>query len=126
MTGNVSGDATRYALAGSLVAACGEDLAGSEAPGRVGYAPPVTDLPDYPVDDAVLLRTSSSVENTIIFVYEEILSTGALDASDVALLDRLVEDHAAISAEMGQLTVAAGGEAWTCTNPWMMDRLVDQ
>jgi len=109
----------------ALVAACGEDISGSEAPGRVGYAPPVTDPPDYPVDDAVLLRTSSSVENTIIFIYEEILASGALDDSDIALLDRLVEGHVVISAEMGELTVAAGGQAWTCTNPWMMDRLVE-
>lgn len=108
----------------ALVAACGEDLSGSEAPGRVGYSPPVTNPPDYPVDDAVLLRTSSSVENTIISIYEEILASGALDASDVTLLDRLLEGHVAISAEMGELTVSAGGEAWTCTNPWMMDRLV--
>jgi hypothetical protein len=109
----------------ALVAACGDDIAGSEAPGRVGYAPPVTDPPDYPVDDAVLLRTSSSVENTIISVYEEIRTSDLLDASDVVLIDRLLEDHGAISAEMGELTVAAGGEAWTCTNPWMMDRLVE-
>ena len=109
----------------ALVAACGDDISGSEAPGRVGYAPPVTDPPDYPVDDAVLLRTSSSLENTIIFVYEEIRASGELDASNIAVLDRLLEDHVAISAEMRELTVAAGGEAWTCTNPWMMDRLVE-
>ena len=109
----------------ALVAACGDDVGGSEAPGRVGYAPPVTDPPDYPVDDAVLLRTSSSVENTIIFVYDKLLAGGALEADAATLIQRLVEDHQAISDEMGALSVEVGGQAWECTNPWMMDRLVE-
>jgi hypothetical protein len=38
----------------ALAAACGTDRTGDDAPGRVGYAPPVEDLEDYPIDDAVL------------------------------------------------------------------------
>jgi hypothetical protein len=109
----------------ALVAACGDDVGGSEAPGRVGYAPPVTDPPDYPVDDAVLLRTSSSLENTIISVYGDILASGALEADATTLIERLIEDHQEISDEMNALAVGAGGEAWDCTNPWMMDRVVE-
>lgn len=109
----------------ALVAACGDGVGGSEAPGRVGYAPSVTDPADYPVDDAVLLRTSSSIENTIIFVYQEALASGVLDADAVTLLERLIEDHEATSKEMGSLTATAGGEAWECTNTWMIDRLVE-
>lgn len=109
----------------ALMAACGDDVGGSEAPGRVGYAPPATDSPDYPVDDAVLLRTASSLENTIILVYEQILASGNLDSAATTFLDRLLQDHRTIAAEMETLTKDVGGEAWTCTNAWMIDRLVD-
>lgn len=109
----------------ALVAACGEDRTGDDAPGRVGYAPPITDPPDYEVDDAVLLRTASSLELTAVAVYEAILDTGALDADTTALVERLVESHQAVADEMGALTESVGGEAWECTNPWYMDRVIE-
>ena len=109
----------------ALVAACGNDRGGDEAPGRVGYAPPVTDPPDYPIDDAVLLRTASSLELTLVEVYETILAVGVLEGDQVLLVERLIEDHQAVADEMGELTDSVGGTAWECTNPWYMDRLVD-
>lgn len=109
----------------ALVVACGEDREGDTSPGRVGYAPPITDPPEYAVDDAVLLRTASSLELTVVDVYETVLGTDLLDAEQVALFERLVEDHRAVADEMGALTESVGGEAWECTNPWYMDRLVE-
>ncbi|HSP29411.1 MAG TPA: hypothetical protein VLN74_12735 [Ilumatobacteraceae bacterium] len=108
----------------ALVAACGDDRTGDTAPGRVGYAPPITNPPEYPIDDAVFLRTASSLELTAIAVYEAILDTGALDADVTTLVERLIENHQAIADEMGALTEAVGGVAWACTNPWYMDRLI--
>jgi hypothetical protein len=108
----------------ALVAACGDDRGGDEAPGRVGYAPPITEPEDYPIDDAVLLRTASSLELTLVDVYETILSVGVLEGDQVLLVENLIESHLAIAAEMGELTVAIDGVAWECTNPWYMDRLV--
>jgi rubrerythrin len=108
----------------ALAAACGTDRTGDDAPGRVGYAPPITDPPDYSVDDAVLLRTASSLELTAIAVYEAILDTGALDDDLTTLVERLIENHQEIADEMGQLTESVGGEAWECTNDWYMDRTV--
>ncbi len=110
--------------AAALVAACGTDDS-AEAPGRVGYAPPVTEPPDYPIDDAVMLRTASSMELTLVSVYETILGVGVLDADQTMLVERLIEDHLAVAAEMGALTETVGGVAWDCTNPWYMERLVD-
>jgi len=110
--------------AAALVAACGDDRTGDTAPGRVGYAPPIEELEDYPIDDAVLLRTASSLELTAIAVYEAVLGTGLLDSELTALVDRLIEDHQAIADEMGELTESVGGVAWECTNPWYMDRTV--
>ena len=108
----------------ALVAACGDDRGGDTAPGRVGYAPPITDPPEYAVDDAVYLRTASSLELTAVAVYEAVLETGALDADVTTLVERLMENHQAIADEMGTLTEAVGGVAWACTNPWYMDRLI--
>jgi hypothetical protein len=108
----------------ALVAACGDGRTGDESPGRVGYAPPVTDPPSYPIDDAVLLRTASSLELTAVSIYETILSVGVLEGDQILLVERLIEDHRAIADEMGELTESVGGVAWECTNPWYMDRLV--
>ena len=33
-------------------------------------------------------------------------------------------NHQDVANAMGSLTEDAGGEAWECTNPWMMDRLI--
>lgn len=109
----------------AIAAACGADRTGDTAPGRVGFAPPITALPDYDVDDVVLLRTASSLEYTAIFAYEQVLSLGVLDADVTALVEELIANHQDIADEMGELTVAAGGEAWECTNPWYMERLIE-
>jgi len=109
----------------ALVAACGDDSAVEADPGRVGYLPPVTDPPEYVVDNAVLLRTISSVENTAAYAYDKLLETGELDADLTEVVKRLAEDHRVVAEEMAALTVAAGGTAWECTNPWMMDRGID-
>lgn len=109
----------------ALVAACGEDRGGDDAPGRVGNAPDVTAPPSYDVDDAVLLRTASSLEYTAISVYESALGLdGAIPDDVVPIVERLIEDHQSVADRMTELTEAAGGDAWTTTNPWLMERLV--
>ena len=107
----------------AFVAACGART-GDDAPGRVGFAPPIEELEDYPIDDAVLLRTASSLEVTAIAVYEAVLDTGLLDADLTALVERLIEDHQMIADQMAELTESVGGVAWECTNPWYMERTI--
>jgi hypothetical protein len=109
----------------AFIAACGEDRTGDESPGRVGYAPPQTDLPTYPVDDAVLLRTAASLERTIVAVYEEILGSDTLSDDLAALLETLIPLHEEIIAGVDELTTSVGGTPWECTNPWYVDRLID-
>lgn len=109
----------------AFAAACGDDLGGDTDPGRVGYAPPITNPPTYDVDDAVLLRTISSVELTIIATYGRLTEIGAIDADQTELVAAFTEHHQRIADEMGELTASVGGDAWTCTNDWMTDRLVD-
>ena len=58
-------------------------------------------------------------------IYETFLDVGVLDDEQSLLVERFIESHLAIAAEMGELTEAIGGVAWECTNPWYMNRLVD-
>lgn len=109
----------------AIAAACGNDRTGDSAPGRVGYAPPIEELEDYAIDDAVMLRTASSLELTAVAVYTAVLGTGLLDDDLTTLVERLIEDHQMVADEMGQLTEAIDGVAWECTNPWYMDRTVE-
>ncbi len=108
----------------AIVAACGDNRTGATDPGRIGIAPPITAPPDYPVDDAVLFRTGSSLEQSTIMVYEAILDLGVLDAAGTTLVRQLVENHKEIDTVMGELTVAAGGQVWPCTNPWFDERFL--
>lgn len=109
----------------AIVAACGDDRTGDATPGRVGNAPKVTSPPEYPVNDAVLLRTASSLEITAIVVYQTAQDLGILDGDLATLVERLIEDHQATADRMGELTEAAGGTAWTTTNPWIMERTIE-
>lgn len=107
----------------ALVAACGQDRGGSEEGGRVGYQPPITDPPDYGVDDAVLLRTIASVEITIADALSEMIENA--DADVAPLIEAFIANHRRIADEANGFAVAAGGEAWECGNTWMIDRLID-
>ena len=109
----------------AVVAACGSNRTGDTAPGRVGNAPKVTALPEYEVNDAVLLRTASSLENTALYVYDVAMSIDGFDEGMIPLVERIMEDHRATADEMAALTEAAGGTPWTETNPWYMDRAIE-
>ncbi len=109
---------------GALIAACGEGRGGDDAPGRVGNAPETTELPNYEVTSTALLRTASSLEYTAIEVYTTAVEAGYIPEALVPTVEAFVENHQAIADRMVELTEAEGGEAWTCSNPWLMDRLV--
>ncbi|MDX2380875.1 MAG: hypothetical protein QNM02_14075 [Acidimicrobiia bacterium] len=108
----------------AIAAACGDDRGGDTAPGRVGYAPTPEPLPPFPVDDSVYLRTSTSVEVTIVDVYSELLAGGELGADVAAAVTELVTRHQVLVEQLSELTSAAGGTPWPCANPWMVDRLI--
>ncbi len=108
----------------ALVAACGNDRTGDTAPGRVGNADPILPLPDYAVNNVVLLRTASSLELTAVAVYETAKGLGVLEGSTADLVDRIQANHQATADKMAELTEAAGGTAWTDTNPWIMERAI--
>lgn len=107
---------------GALLAACAKGEEGE--PGRVGYAPAATPLPNVVVDDAVRLRTATSIEHTIVAVYAKLTELGALEADDQAFLDKLSAQHEKTAADVARLTKDAGGEPYECANTWYMERVV--
>lgn len=109
---------------GAIAAACGDGRGGDDAPGRVGNAVVITSPEDFPVDDAVRLRTASSLEISAAELYEAALDLDVLASAAVPLVERLIDNHRGIADEMGALTEAAGGTAWTCNNPWYSERIL--
>lgn len=109
---------------GAIVAACGTGRTGSDDPGRLGVAAPVPTLPDAEINDGVLLRTAQSLEYTAIEVYEAAAELDALSGDELALVERFVSDHQRHAAAIGALVTQAGGEEYTCPNPFIMDRAV--
>ena len=97
---------------GAIAAACGENRGGSTDPGRVGIAPPQPTLPEVeePASDITILRTAQSMEYAALELYQSLIETGALDADEQALFERIVADHTEDADAMGALVVTAGGE----------------
>jgi hypothetical protein len=111
--------ATSVGLA-ALLAACGNDE--DPAPGRVGNAPEETDLSTAEVNDLVYLRTLTSLEYSILAVYEALSEIDGLDEDVTALLARFRDDHSSAADTLAELTSAAGGEPYECPNSWLMRR----
>ena len=111
---------------GAVLAACGGSSSAEGEPGRVGYAPVPTALPIEVIDDSVYLRTAQSIEYTILDVYGTITDSGELTGTAADLLARLIEEHEAEAAVVGDLVTEAGGEPYECTNSWYMERVVPQ
>ena len=108
---------------GGVLAACGASSSGGE-PGRVGNAPPIEPLPTAEVDDAVILRTMTSMEYLLLDLYQTLKDLDQLDARGSALIDRFVEDHRAAADELITLTEEAGAEPYPCANDWYTRRVV--
>jgi hypothetical protein len=96
--------ATSVGLA-ALLAACGNDE--DPAPGRVGNAPEETDMPTTEVNDVVYLRTLTSLEYSILAVYEALSEIDGLDEDVTALLARFSDDHRSAADTFAELTSAA-------------------
>lgn len=111
---------------GALLAACGEGRSGLEEPGRVGTAEPGSTLAEAPINDLTFLRTAQSLEHTAIDVYETALGLAVFDAGNTAVVRRFIADHREHSAALSRLISGLGGEVYTCSNPWIMERFIDQ
>jgi len=88
----------------------------------VGNAPVATDLPAVIVDDAVYLRTMTSLEHSLVEVYAVLAGLEGLGEQTTAALSRFTADHTANADALAQLTTDAGGEPYSCSNSWLMGR----
>ena len=85
---------------------------------RVGNAPTTTALPEPVINDAVLLRTASSLEQSIVSVYDMVIDNAELlDPSHNDLAKRFRDDHLADAAVFEQLTTDIGGRAVDVQQP---------
>ncbi|MGZ4739303.1 MAG: ferritin-like domain-containing protein [Ilumatobacteraceae bacterium] len=108
----------------AVISACGEHVRGEV--GRVGAVPTTAKLPDAVVTNVTLLRTASSLEHSIVSVYDQIIGkSNLLDPKYNDMFKRFRDDHAADAKTFEDLTTAAGGTAWTCGNPKINDVIVN-
>ena len=107
----------------AVISACGEHARGEV--GRVGAVPSTVKLPDAIVDNAVLLRTASSMEHSTIDVYDQIIgNSDLLDPKYNDVAKRFRDDHLAHAELLEKLTTGAGGTPWACSNPKFDDVVV--
>ncbi|MAT07343.1 MAG: hypothetical protein CL424_20140 [Acidimicrobiaceae bacterium] len=110
---------------GALLAACGSDRSGPDTPGKIGVEMlPEDESIDTTVDDAVILRTLQSLEYTTIEMHTILAGSGALSGDALALAERLITEHRRHADEVGELVAQAGGSAYECANPFLMERTV--
>ncbi|MGZ4680364.1 MAG: hypothetical protein ACXVIH_10155, partial [Ilumatobacteraceae bacterium] len=108
----------------AVISACGEHVRGEV--GRVGAVPTTAKLPDAVVTNVTLLRTASSLEHSIISVYDQIIGkSNLLDPKYNDMIKRFREDHVADAKTFEDLTTAAGGTAWSCANPKFNDVIIN-
>ncbi len=115
----------------AVLAACGDT--GGEL-GRVGVGAPTPTLLDPIVDDSVLLRTSASIETSIVNAYQHILDGGFLgrpspthpDLGDQTdLVTNYLAHHKKSAESFNALAQEAGGEPWLCGNPRLDSAFID-
>jgi hypothetical protein len=81
-------------------------------------------LTQPPVTDAVYLRTSSSVVHNAIDSYGALLDLDVLDPDDAELMRYVLDQHREHAAQLGEATVAVGGEAFEEPNPSVAETVV--
>jgi hypothetical protein len=111
--------------AAALVAACADNTIAGDI-GRVGTGATTPKLPDPIVNNSVLLRTSSSIEQSIVAAYQNMLKKGWLTQKSAtlpnlgdqsALVTTFIDHHTKAAETFNSLAQEAGGEKWTCGNP---------
>jgi len=108
----------------AVIAACGEHERGQV--GRVGLVPTTVKLPDAVVTNVTLLRTASSLEHSIINVYNQVVDhSDLLDPKLNDMAKRFMADHADHAQFFEKLTSDAGGVPWTCSNPKIDDIIIN-
>ena len=109
----------------AVISACGEHERGEV--GRVGAVPTTVKLPDAIVNNVVLLRTASSMEHSMIDVYNQIIGkSDLLDPKYDDVAKRFMDDHNGPCRRCSRSSPpTAGGTPWTCGNPKFDDVVIE-
>jgi hypothetical protein len=119
--------------AAALVAACSDNTIAGPV-GRVGVGEPNPTLKDPVINDGVLLRTSASIELSIVGAYNHIIEKGWLAKSSTtlpklgdqtALVKEFITHHQKAAEMFNSLAQEAGAEPWTCGNPRLDSAFLD-
>ena len=106
---------------GTALAACSTDGGAIPVSGEVAQPASLT---QPPVNDAVYLRTSSSVVHNAIDSYGALLALDVLSPDDTELMSYVLDQHREHAAQLGKATVAVGGEAYEKPNPSVAETIV--
>jgi hypothetical protein len=108
----------------AVVAACSNTEAGNL--GRVGLAPSTTKLPDVTYTDVTLLRTCSSLQHSLLDLYNSVKDDPELlDPVNRPLVLQLIADAQSTAKTFEGLTVERGGEVWACGNTKFDSALIE-
>ena len=108
----------------AVVAACAPDRPPAQV-AQIGQSPATTGLPTQNITDEVLLRTSSSMEHSLVGAYDKVLAVNAI-TPDAATSVRIFRDHHAQHATFfEQATTAAGGTPYTQPNSALQANIID-
>jgi hypothetical protein len=112
----------------AVLAACGGP--GGEGAGtgarvaQAGETPVTTALPERVVNDAVLLRTASSLEHSAVAIYGKALGMNLLTGEAAEFAKRFQDHHAAYAKFFEGLTSESGGTPFTTENPAVTKNIV--
>jgi hypothetical protein len=109
----------------AVVAACNNNTEAGHI-GRVGLAPTTTKLPAVSTTDVALLRTSASLQRSLLEIYNKIKDDpNQLDPAHRPMVVKLIAEAEASAKVFDDLTTQDGGVPWTCGNSKFDSVLVD-
>ena len=108
----------------AVVAACAPDHPGPQVP-QIGLSPTTSGLPTQNITDEVLLRTSSSLEHSLVGAYDAVLGLNVI-TPDAGTTVRLFRNHHAEHATFfEQSTRDIGGTPYTQPNSALQANIID-
>jgi len=108
----------------AVVAACAPDRPGPQVP-QIGLSPTTSGLPTQNITDEVLLRTSSSLEHSLVGAYDSVLGLNVI-TPDAGTSVRLFRNHHAEHATFfEQSTRDIGGTPYTQPNAALQANIID-
>ena len=108
----------------AVVAACAPDRPGPQVP-QIGLSPTTSGLPTQNITDEVLLRTSSSLEHSLVGAYDTVLGLNVI-TPDAGTSVRLFRNHHAEHATFfEQSTRDIGGTPYTQPNAALQANIID-